>query len=309
MRVLKSFSVLTKEELCKNINEKSCCNLAEFSGMLLFGGSITGDKLKFTTENRDVFDRYRYLCESIGVEAGMSQTLDKSGKSGKSGRYMTLIDEKTQIEKLLKRLGLIAAGVIRYRIASGFLDDECCRKSFVKGAFLGGGSVIDPNKNYNLEIVTPYMRLSEDFLKLLKSLGFEFKKAVRKSKYVLYIKNSEMILDFLTYIGAYRAQMELINIKIEKEIRNDFNRSINSETANWEKTISASVRQVQAIELIEEKIGIDELPEDLKDLAYLRLEHKSKSLQELGELLNLGKSGVNHRFKRIIAIADRLKEE
>ena len=102
-----------------------------------------------------------------------------------------------------------------------------------------------------------------------------------------------------------------INIKIEKEIRNDFNRSINSETANWEKTINASVKQVQAIELIDEKIGIDELPEDLKDIARLRIEHKSKSLTELGTLLNppLGKSGVNHRFKRIIAIADRLSKQ
>lgn len=303
--MLKSFSVLTKEELCKTVNEKSCCNVAEFVGMLLFGGNITSDALKFTTENIDVLGRYKYLCENIGADIKVSQSSDNSV------RYTVLIDKKNQVEKILAELGFVESGVIRYRITSGLIDDECCRRSFVKGAFLGGGSVVDPNKNYNLEIVTPYMRLSEDFLKILKTAGFEFKKVLRKSKYVLYVKNSETILDFLTYIGAYKAQMELINIKIEKEIRNDFNRSINSETANWEKTINAAVRQVQAIEIIEEKIGIDELPEDLKDLAYLRLKNKSKSLQELGELLNpkLGKSGVNHRFKRIISIADRLKAE
>ncbi len=143
---------------------------------------------------------------------------------------------------------------------------------------MGGGTVIDPNKNYNLEFVTPYYRLSRELLELLLKCGFGFKTVQRKSKYVLYTKNSELILDFLTYIGAYKAQMELINIKIEKEIRNDCNRSVNSETANLEKTIAAAFKQIQAIELIEKKIGLDELSDDLRELARLRLDNTSASL-------------------------------
>ncbi len=301
---MKSFSVLTKEELCKAQNENSCCDTAELAGMLLFGGGLSGNEIKFTTENPDVFARFNLLCKLSRID---TEIIDNSL------RYTAAVKDKMQIDRILKDFELTdpTSGMIKYRIASGIVADECCRRSFVKGVFLGGGTVIDPNKTYNLEIVTPYMGLSREFSQLLKGSGFEAKVANRKSKYVLYIKSSETIADFLTYIGAYKAQMELINIKIEKEIRNDFNRSINSETANWEKTINASVRQVQAIELIDEKVGIDELPEDLKDLARLRLGHKSKSLIELGALLNppLGKSGVNHRFQRIIAMAERLSEE
>lgn len=305
MKILKSFSVLTKEELCKTENENICCNAAELAGLLLFGGNISESEVKFTTENIDVLGKYIYLCAKLNIN------LDDVNISESSPRHTVSVKIQEQINRILTQFELkdLASGIIKYRIAPDIIANECCRRSFVRGAFLGGGSVIDPNKNYNLEIVTPYMGLSREFAELLKKTGFEFRTASRKSKYVMYIKNSEVIADFLTYIGAYKAQMELLNIKIEKEIRNDFNRSINSETANWEKTISASVRQVQAIEIIDEKIGLDELPEDLRDLAKLRIEHKSKSLQELGGLLNppLGKSGVNHRFKRIISIADRLK--
>lgn len=174
---------------------------------------------------------------------------------------------------------------------------------------MGGGTVIDPRKNYNLEIITPYMGLSKDLTKLLGGCGFAFKTVMRKSKYVLYLKNGGAIQDFLSYIGAYNAQMELINIMIEKEIRNDVVRSVNSESANFDKTIEAAVRQIQAINTIDEKLGIDELPEDLKAVARLRLENSAMSLGELGKKLNppLGKSGVNHRLKKIEELAERLK--
>lgn len=175
---------------------------------------------------------------------------------------------------------------------------------------MGGGTVIDPKKNYNLEIITPYMGLSQNLIKLFSECGFAFKTVMRKSKYVLYLKNGEAIQDFLSYIGAYGAQMELINIMIEKEIRNDVVRSVNSESANFDKTVVAAVRQIQAINIIDEKLGIDELPEDLREIAKLRLENSAMSLGELGKRLNppLGKSGVNHRLKKIEEIAEKLKD-
>ena len=183
---------------------------------------------------------------------------------------------------------------------------ECCRRSLMRGIFLSCGTVIDPKKNYNLELVTPTRTLCEELHELLKKEGFPFKVVMRKSKCVLYLKNSEAISDFLMYMGAYQSQMELLNIKIEKEIRNDFNRAANSETANLEKTINAAVSQIQAIDRIQKTVGLDNLPEDLKEIALLRLNYKDLSLSELGARMQppLSKSGVNHRLKKLMKILE-----
>lgn len=189
-----------------------------------------------------------------------------------------------------------------YLIPKEMTENECCRKALIRGAFLGGGTIIDPKKNYNLELVAPDEELAREMQKVLQEAGFGFKSVKRKSKYVLYMKNSENISDFLSYIGAYQAQMELLNIKIEKEIRNEFNRAANSEIANLEKTINAAVEQIKAIERIQKTMGLEKLPEDLREVARLRLAHKDLSLSELGALMNppMTKSGVNHRLKKLM---------
>ncbi len=303
---MKSFSALAKEELYKGENETLCCDAAEFVGMLLFGCNISAKEIRLTTESPDVLGRFEALCRKAGFDAEISCSPEGSG------RYAAQMDNAEQIKNIFVKYGLTdtETGVIRYRIMPELLKEDCCRRAFIKGAFMGGGSMVDPNKNYNIEIVTPYMGLSRDFVAVLLEAGFDFKLIVRKSKYVLYSKNSEMIEDFLSYIGAYRAQMELINIKIEKGIRNDFNRSVNSETANLDKAIAAAVIQIQAIETLDKEIGLDNLPEELLEVAKLRLKYKSMSLAEIGKHLNptLGKSGVNHRFKRIISMAERIGE-
>lgn len=183
---------------------------------------------------------------------------------------------------------------------------ECCRRSLMRGIFISCGTVIDPKKNYNLELVTPTPELCQELKEILNKEGFPFKTIKRKSKCVLYLKNSEAIADFLMYMGAYQSQMELINIKIEKEIRNDFNRAANSETANLEKTINAAVAQIQAIDTIQKTVGLDSLPEDLREIALLRLKHKDLSLSELGTRLQkpLSKSGVNHRLKKLMKMIE-----
>ncbi len=204
---------------------------------------------------------------------------------------------------MLENLSILdKEGRISYHLDPELVAADCCRRAWMKGAFLSGGTVIDPKKNYNLELVTPHQALCEDTLKLLQEEGFPFKAITRKNKYVLYLKNSEAIADFLSFIGAFQAQMEVLNVKIEKEIRNDFNRTANSETANLEKTINAAVDQMKAILAIRERMGLESLPEDLREVAELRLKHKEMSLSELGKLCNppLSKSGVNHRLKRII---------
>ncbi len=189
-----------------------------------------------------------------------------------------------------------------YFIPQEMAEKECCKKALIRGAFLGGGTIIDPQKNYNLELVAPDEELAQEMRKLLRDAGFGFSLARRKAKYVLYMKNSESISDFLSYIGAFKAQMELLNIKIEKELRNEFNRAANSEIANLEKTIHAAVEQIKVIEKIDQTMGIEKLPEDLREVARLRLSHKDLSLSELGALLDppLTKSGVNHRLKKLM---------
>ncbi len=183
---------------------------------------------------------------------------------------------------------------------------ECCRRSLVRGAFLSCGTVIDPKKNYNLELVIPTDTLCRELKELLNKEGFAFKTVMRKGKSILYLKNSEAISDFLMYMGAYQSQMELINIKIEKELRNDFNRAANSETANLEKTINAAVSQIQVIDTIQKTVGLDNLPKELKEIALLRLAHKDLSLSELGARMNppLSKSGVNHRLKKLMKVIE-----
>lgn len=301
---MRSFSEQTKSELFRFENTSSCCDTAEFAGMMLLGCVINKNEIKFITENTDVRGRFLKLCNKLGCPAD-------SGEIKTSARSVVQITDLTCLRRIFDDFELtdLNTGVIRYRISEAVTADECCRRAFVRGAFMGGGTVIDPRKNYNLEIITPYMGLSKDLTKLLGGCGFAFKTVMRKSKYVLYLKNGGAIQDFLSYIGAYNAQMELINIMIEKEIRNDVVRSVNSESANFDKTIEAAVRQIQAINTIDEKLGIDELPEDLKAVARLRLENSAMSLGELGKKLNppLGKSGVNHRLKKIEELAERLK--
>ena len=208
---MKSFSEFTKNELFKRDNSNDCCDFAELSGMMLFGSNITLKRIRFATENEDVLERYITLADKFDMKVGVTRTSDLSS------RCLAGISDKDDISRLAERLGIIdsATGLIKYRISGEVIKNECCVRAFVKGAFLGGGTVIDPKKAYNLEIITPYMGLYNDFLDLLTKSGFEFKTVMRKSKYVLYTKRSEVIEDFLSFIGAFNAQMELINIKID----------------------------------------------------------------------------------------------
>ncbi len=299
---MKSFSELTKEELLREENPNSCCDSAEFLGILLFGCTISAKEIKFTCENRSVFERFNFLAQKHKIKRNILISPDGT-------RYTSLITDKNSIDFILKKFDLVdSIGIIKHRITQKFKD--CCKNALIRGAFLGGGTIINPSKNYSLEIITAYQGLKNSFMEVLTESGFSFKETVRKSKYVLYSKQSEAITDFLNYIGAVNAQMELINIKIEKEIKNNFNRTANGETANIAKAIEAAVEQIKAIDLIDKHIGIENLPPELQEIAKIRLENRSISLLEIGKLLNppLGKSGVNHRFKKIIAIAENFKE-
>ena len=300
---MKSYSVTTKNELSKKVNDNVCCDFSEFAGMLLFGSDFKNNIIKFVTENEDVLKRYVFLANKCGIKTTESKT------SAKTVRFVSTINN---IDDISEKFELIdySTNLVRYRISPFIIERECCRRAFVRGAFMGGGTVIDPNKNYNIEIITPYLGLCNDMIELLKNECFDFKTVVRRSKYVIYTKKSEEIEDFLTHMGAFSAQMSLINVKIEKEVRNSNNRAINSVNANYDKTIQASVLQIQAINTIKENDMIKFLSPELKEICDLRVKYKDLSLADLGKLLNppLGKSGVNHRLKKIMELAEKIEK-
>lgn len=297
----KSFSRMVKNEIFKSEIIDKCCIRAEFLGLVLFGAqTVEKNLIRFVTENPDVMGRFVKLARFMGIEAVIRQTNDKSL------RYFIELTDTVKIAQILYDMSMLdSSGEIRFRITPDIVKKTCCKRAFLRGAMLGAGIVSDPNKNYNLEIVTSNLGLCDELIELLSYINFDFHKIVRKNKYVAYIKNSEQISDILSLLGAYKSQMELLNIKIEKEIRNDVNRSANSETSNLIKTINASVDQIQAIQKIEKRMGLDNLPDDLREIALLRLDNKDLSLSELGNLLNppLTKSGVNHRMKKILKYA------
>lgn len=299
-RIKKSFSRDVKEELYKIELTDRCCIGARFAGLILFGANkISKNEIRLVTDNPDVLGSFVELSRLLGVEATVKQ------KNETGAKYTAVISDSVMVAQILYDLNILDdSGKIVYCMDK--IKKPCCKREVLRGAFLGAGAVSDPEKNYNLEYVTSDGLLCESIVKLFAELGFEFHYIMRKNKYVAYVKNSEVIADVLSFLGAYRAQMALINIKIEKEVRNDVNRSANIETSNLSRTINASVEQIQAIYKIRDTVGLDSLPDDLREIALLRLGHKDLSLTELGQLLNppLTKSGVNHRMKKILKYAN-----
>lgn len=189
------------------------------------------------------------------------------------------------------------------------MKDTCCKRAYIRGAFLGGGSVSDPEKKgYHLEFITHSEEYGESLKTLINEFGLESKLIDRKANHIVYLKEGDQIVDLLNIIGAHKALLDFENVRIVKQMRNDVNRLVNCETANLNKTVNAAMRQVQDIELIESRVGLGALPDGLSQLAELRLEQPEASLKELGELLDppVGKSGVNHRFKKIHKFAESL---
>ncbi len=299
-----SFSGEVKRELCSLPldPEKECCLLAECYGALLLGKSFSSREIVFSTEYEFVQDHVlSILNQCIGEEL-----FDKEKSKSK---YKLVVTDKDKIKKIYdffshekKQLNL--------RVNRANFYDECCLAAFLKGAFLACGTVTDPNKTYHLEFVVPFMKLSQDVFKIIEDSGINVKTIVRKGSNVIYIKDSENIEDLLTLIGAQRSTLELMSIKIQKDMRNKVNRQVNFECANIERSIKAGMAQVEAIELIKKRQGIDTLPEEFKELALLRLDNPDMSLKQLGEALSipLSRSGVKHRLDKIMDIAAKLKK-
>lgn len=282
-----SFSSEVKKELSKINNFKNKELLeAEFIGYILTGNTSNNkNNLEFITENEFSIERFYKILFNLGIEY-------EPNIKGKT--FYTVIPKNEILEKYME---------IKVDIS-----DEI-KKSIVRGAFLGAGSITDPNKQYHLEIIFEEKNNSEYILNICNNFGINLKILENKNKFYLYIKDAEEISKFLALLGANRAVLAFEDIRITKEVRNNVNRLVNCETANINKIINAAVNQVNDIKLIQKLKKFDELPEYLKEIALVRLENPDASLKTLGEMLEkpIGKSGVNHRLLKIHEIAEEFR--
>lgn len=296
-----SFSKRIKDDLLMMPAPPYCCSAAELCAYLMIFGKKDGNIIKISVEDKFLSDRISALIyktlkiniEPLKLGAVYSLMLEMKGKAKE--KFGFLFFSETDGEKKAVSLEEV-------------YKKSCCRAAFLRGIFIACGTLMNPEKSYNLEFLIKDGERAEEIREFLKSFEINLKKAERKGKTVLYVKNSDVICDILTYIGAYNAQMEILNLKIEREIRNGFNRASNGETANMDKTIKASIANIKAIEKIDEVCGIDGLPEELRETAELRLKFRDLSIEALAKKHSapISKSGVNHRLKKIMKIAENL---
>lgn len=299
-----SFASGIKSELLRIENKHDCCAAAELCGIMSYGVTIAmkdKDAFRITTENAASARRCFALLKRLFGISGLILSSKGHGGKGKNSYSIVLSDKD---ETILKTLGFKKTGnKITFSVNEKIEKNGCCRRAFIRGAFLGGGSATNPEKEYHLEVATHEKKLSEDFTRLLEYYGIEAKTVIRKSSYVTYFKSSDEISDVLSVIGAHNSLMELMNIKILKETRNNVNRVVNCENANMDKTLDAAFIQIDAINRLKKTGRFERLPEGLKELSKLRLLYPDASLGELGSMMRITKSGVNHRFRKIVEIA------
>lgn len=323
-----SFAVETKREVLKSEIENDCCAIAFLSAIIKCSGELSISaghqiKVEIYTELKELFDKIKVLIEQYyGRECEM--TLMEDTNISKSHRYrITLPYDITN--QLLKDLGLMnidGDGLlgIENGIAPFVIMDECCRRSYIKGAFVAcaTSNIIiknydngKSNSGYHLEFVFNFEKIAEDFVKLLETFDIPAKITIRKNTPIVYIKEYQLICDVLALVGANKGVMALQNEAAIRELRNNVNRQTNCLNANLNKTVTASVRQLKAIKTIQENVGLESLNEGLMELALLRLANPEASLEELKNLSTqkLTKSGINHRFAKILEMAEKIEKD
>lgn len=300
-----SFSYNVKNELLSKISSRSKADVC-LMGMLVFCNVLSDSEIVFLTEHSGAADFFSQNCSRIcGRKDAVSTTVTEKKDGSKLYRL--------EITDAADRLALLE--YFRMDSSRRLTPDDLPKAQFypqlISGIFISCGSINDPEKTYHLEFVMPNIGLCNDFgLLLLENYGILAKQTERKNSQIVYIKESEAIIDLLTIMGATNASLELMNVKIMKDMRNKINRVVNCDNANIEKTLKAAEKQLIDIELIDSTVGFDSLPETLQEIARVRYENPDISLKELGALLAppLSRSGVNHRLARLSEIADRIRE-
>jgi DNA-binding protein WhiA len=308
-----SFSADVKNELARVTDGQNCCHVAELAALMRMGGTmlISGHNtigVNFTTENAAVARKALTLIKR-GFGLAVEVVVTRARRLKKANSYHVKVAPSPVVTKLLAELGIMRGEVINAGRDMGLLRKACCRRAYLRGAFLGGGSVSKPEGEYHLELVTGNHDFAKTLVRLLKSFGLPARMTDRKQDFVVYLKDGDAITSLLRIIGAHNALFAFENVRVVKDMRNQVNRLVNCETANLQKTVNAAVRQVESIRLIAARIGVDKLPQSLREAAELRLAHQEATLQELVDLADgqVGKSGMNHRLRKLEQIARDLE--
>ncbi len=311
-----SYSSKLKKELCSVIPLARHCDIAEITALTMYIAKfeLSEDKIKsiiFNTESHDIAIKYfTLLVKTFNI--GNDIVVRKIDSFSKKVTYRLVLEDEGLIKQILLTCKFPEKFKdIRkeYNVGSSIvLRQSCCKRAFVRAAFLAIGSLSDPEKAYHFELNLGSEKEAEGLRKIIEALGIEIKFIIRKKNYVLYLKEAEQISEILRLMEAPLALMDFENTRIVKDVRNSVNRKLNCEVANLNKTVVASLKQVEGIELIREKLGLESLPQNLKEVAYLRLEYPEASLKELVERMDgkVGKSGLNHRLRKLLEIAQNL---
>jgi DNA-binding protein WhiA len=307
-----SFASETKKELT-NLEIKPCCTQAELSALIRMNGSMSFSNRKLIvdiqTENAAIARRiYTLIKKSYDVPVEL--LVRKKMRLKKNNVYIVRLSQ--QAKEILEDMKILGEGfTFIHDIASDLVKKKCCKRSYLRGAFLAGGSVNNPEtSSYHLEIASLYKEHNDSLCELMNKFGLNSKTLERKKGYITYLKEAEKITEYLNIIGAVNALLRFEDVRIVRDMRNSVNRLVNCETANLNKTIGASIRQVENIRYINETVGLHILPEKLREIAELRLHYTDVTLKELGEMVSGGtisKSGINHRLRKIDEIAEKLR--
>ena len=307
-----SFTMDVRLELSKAAVEKRCCAVAELQGAVLAssGLSFKGPGrygLTLQTESREILERYMAMIRKyFAVRADVSaKTTDRLGGQ----THYVLSPEAGDAKALIEAISLLDdSQLFGMRSAPDAIGSDCCRRAFLRGAFLFCGSISDPNKSYQLEFAQSSAALGESICEIMRGYGLSARLSTRKSQNVCYVKDAEGVSDALALLGASIAVMTFENVRIIKGLRNDVNRQVNCDKNNMDKVLNASEKQLSMIKTIERRLGMDGMPDTLREIAQLRIEYPDASLTDLGQMLTppIGKSGVNARMRKLEMLAESL---
>ena len=295
-----SFASEAKAELCRPKIERKCCAVAESYGVLLFCNTFSSEEIKVTTTSADFAERLQKLFNKA-----FGFGFDTVPKEDASGRRSFIIKDTKKLDTIFSAYGIERGKTLAHHVNFGVIEEECCRVSFIRGAFLAGGTVTDPEKRYHLELATSHKSVARETFSILLDINLSPKESSRGANTLLYFKQSDAIADFLTTIGASTTAMHVITAKVEKEMNNKITRRVNCDSANAEKTVTAAQEQIAAIRRFAGAYGLDALPEPLKDAALLRVANPEASLADLARLSfpEVSKSCLSHRLKKIAELA------
>ena len=301
---MQSFSFKAKSELCRTAVQRLCCARAECYGVLLYCNTFTMQEVRIITENQEFAARLpRLFHRAFNVKFDRLPADEPSGS-----KLIFQITDSDKLRRIVDALGYDPRQSLVLHVNFALLEDDCCRVSFLRGAFLAGGSVTDPEKRYHLELSTSHVQASREVSALLQEMGFLPRSVMRSGSAVIYFKQSEHIEDLLTTLGAPVAATEIMTAKVDKEIRNGANRAMNCDMANVNKTLDAVAAQQEAIEKLKETGRLERLPDKIQETASLRMQNPELPLAQLAALFDppISKSCLNHRIRKIMEEARKL---